>query len=325
VTDADFQREYTIATDGAGLFSLEGWSTIRVTGGDRAAFLHNMCTNDVKGLAAGSGCEAFFTDVKGKTAGHAFILAGADEMRLVLPGAHAEPLLRHLDRYIIREDVQLSDESATTRWTLTGRHCGAVLDQLSPEAGGLVEPWSHTITPCEAADVTVVRCDLPWCGGYLIGMAPSDLDSVYAALVNCGASVTSVLVWHTIRVESAWPMWGVDFDGSNLAQEAGRDQSAIHFRKGCYLGQETVARIDALGHVNKKLVQVQFNGDDVPEVGAELSAAGQLVGRVTSSAWSPRLRSPVALAMVKRGANDPGSEVACGEQSGVVTGGSVNA
>jgi tRNA-modifying protein YgfZ len=323
MTSGGFQPEYVAATEGAGLVSLEGWSTIRVSGGDRAAFLHNMCTNDVKGLAPGGGCEAFFTDVKGKLVAHAFILAEAESIQVVLPATRAEPLLAHLDRYLIREDVQLHDESASMSWSLlSGRHAGLVLGQLAPvEVAGLTTPWSHTIIRIGAAKVTLRRCELPWCGGYLIGVSISDLNSVHETLVERGASLTSAPIWHAIRVESAWPLWGVDFDGSNLAQEVGRDAAAIHFRKGCYLGQETVARIDALGHVNKKLVQVRFDGREAPAVAAEVSADGQVVGRVASAAWSPHWQAPLALAMVKRGANEPGSKVQCGEQSGTVTSG----
>jgi tRNA-modifying protein YgfZ len=321
VIDADFQREYVAATEGAGLVSFLDWSTLRVTGRDRAAFLHNMCTNDVKGLAPGGGCEAFFTDVKGKIVAHAFVLAGADDIRLVLPANHAEALAAHLDRYIVREDVQLLDESAVIAWSLlTGRHAGIVLGQLSPlEIATLASSWSHTDINLGGAQVTVVRCDLPWCGGYLVGTERNNTDAVRIALMGRGASITSAPIWHAIRVESEWPLWGVDFDGSNLAQEAGRDSAAIHLRKGCYLGQETVARIDALGHVNKKLVQLRFDGGEAPEVGAELTANGETVGRVSSVTWSPRWQAPAALAMVKRGSNEPGTAIQCGELSGTVT------
>jgi folate-binding protein YgfZ len=123
-------------------------------------------------------------------------------------------------------------------------------------------------------------------------------------------------------MESAWPLWGVDFDDSNLPQEIGRDAAAVSFRKGCYLGQETVARIDALGHVNKQLVQIQFSGEVVPSAGAGLSQEGQLVGRVTSAAWSPRVSAAIALAMVKRGSNKFGSILDCqGVIGQVVSGG----
>ncbi len=320
---SEFQREYVAATEGAGLTPLAGWSTIRVTGGDRASFLHNMCTNDIIELKPGTGCEAFFTDVKGKIVAHAFVLIGHEEIQILLPAAPPELLLAHLDRYIIREDVQLANDSSTSTWSLlTGRHAGIALSQAAPvQVAGLSEPWSHTLIPLGAATVTAVRCDLPWCGGYLLGSSSNDIEGVQDSLVERGAMVTSAPVWHAIRVESGWPLWGVDFDSSNLAQEVGRDASAIHFRKGCYLGQETVARIDALGHVNKKLVEVRFDDDNVPAEGAELSVGGQPVGRVTSAARSPRWQAPVALSMVKRGANESGSIVTCGERSGKVTSG----
>jgi folate-binding protein YgfZ len=90
-------------------------------------------------------------------------------------------------------------------------------------------------------------------------------------------------------------------------QEVNRDRQAISFTKGCYLGQETVARIDALGHVNQKLVGVRFMGDENPAVGTELMNNGLSVGRVTSATYSPQLRAALALAMVRRESNVPGT------------------
>jgi folate-binding protein YgfZ len=92
----------------------------------------------------------------------------------------------------------------------------------------------------------------------------------------------------------------MDFDDRNLPQEVGRDAEAISFTKGCYLGQETVARIDALGHVNQQSAGVQFSGSDKPEIAAELTQAGRAVGHVTSVTYSPQLQAPLALAMLRR-------------------------
>jgi folate-binding protein YgfZ len=111
------------------------------------------------------------------------------------------------------------------------------------------------------------------------------------------------------RIEAGMPLFKVDFDDSNLPQEVGRDKEAISFTKGCYLGQETVARIDGLGHVNQRIVGVQFTGHEVPAVGTELILAGAAVGRVTSSAFSPALGAPLALAMVRREANAVGTRL----------------
>jgi folate-binding protein YgfZ len=119
--------------------------------------------------------------------------------------------------------------------------------------------------------------------------------------------------WQAIRLESGWPLFGVDFDGSNLPQEVNRDAQAINFRKGCYLGQETIARIDALGHVNKRLASVRIEGDE-PAVGVELTADGKEAGRLTSVAWSPKFESWIGFAMLRRGVNDSGTKLACGNR-----------
>jgi hypothetical protein len=112
-----------------------------------------------------------------------------------------------------------------------------------------------------------------------------------------------------VRIEAGFPLFGGDFDSDNLPQEVNRNPFAIHFNKGCYLGQETVARIDALGHVNRKLVLVQFAGETLPAVGEALQADSNVVGQVTSRCWSPHLQCPLALAMVRRGSNEPGSRL----------------
>ena len=305
------EREHAAVTQGAGFVPLDRWSTVRVTGRERASFLHNMCTNDVKGLEAGRGCEAFFTDVKGKIVAHALVLVADEELLLITVPGQAERLIPHLDRYIIREDVQLAEISSALAWILVlGQHASAVVDQLAPNASaGLSTPWAHAKCRLGESEVRVVSTDLPWCGGYLIGLASNHAENMRLQLAEADVAQCTEVNWHAIRVESAWPLWGVDFDDSNLPQEVGRDASAIHFHKGCYLGQETVARIDALGHVNQRIVQVRFAGEEVPDTGAELSQGERKVGTVTSSTWSPRMNAPLALAMVRRGANEPGSRI----------------
>jgi folate-binding protein YgfZ len=312
--DEALQREYEAATAGAAVVRLRGWSTVRAAGKDRATFLHNMCTNDVKRLAVGEGCEAFFTDVKGKVVAHGFLLAGADAIEIVMVPGTADRLMAQLDRYIIREDVTLSDKSREAAWTLlVGARAGETLARVvGTEVGELAGAWVHRQLFLDGTAVTAVRCELPWMGGFLIGAAPDAIAAVEAKLTAGGAALGGDSLWNIVRVESNWPLWGIDFDESNLPQEVlpqevSRDDQAISFRKGCYLGQETVARIDALGHVNKQLAAIRFEGNAVPEVGAELFQGEQPVGQVTSSCWSPRAAKPQAMSMVKRGANAAGT------------------
>jgi folate-binding protein YgfZ len=294
------EAEHAAIVEGGGTVALDDWSTIRVTGADRASFLHNMCTNDVKGLRTGESCEAFFTDVKGKIVAHAFLFAEAEALELLLEPGQAERLISHLDRYIIREDVQLTDVSAQVCWTLA------------------LGPLMKQVTFDEARGNLAFRCDAAWCGGCFTRSNRDEAARLREFSRDAGNLECSPEVWQAVRVESAWPLFGVDFDSSNLPQEVNRDVQAIHFRKGCYLGQETIARIDALGHVNKKLVQVRFEGDEAPEAGSEGFHGAEAVGRVTSSCWSPRCKAPLALAMVQRGANDVGSEVRSHDRAGEV-------
>lgn len=266
-----WQNDYTTLTTSGGAIRLENWSQVQLTGQDRFKFLHNMCTNDILRLVPGQAREAFCTDVKGKILAHVTVIADTNPERLLLltvPG-QAEKLIKHLDRYIIREDVQLADVTNEVTWSY----------QIGSTGG------------------SGFSCDWLWPGGSLSHTAKE------SSLV---ISVDSP-IFTALRVESGFPLFGIDFDESHLPQEINRDAQAISFNKGCYLGQETVARIDALGHVNKKLVVIKYDGKVVPAMGTTLRSGDQEVSKITTSSWSPQLQAPGALTMVKRGANEIGT------------------
>jgi folate-binding protein YgfZ len=150
-----------------------------------------------------------------------------------------------------------------------------------------------------------------WPGGFLMGTKSQSGSAVAAAAIAAGAVAVADGAFQALRVESGWPLYDVDFNGSHLPQEIGREAVAVHFHKGCYLGQETIARIDALGHVNKRLATVRFAENRAVSPGCELTAKSQPVGHASSIAWSPQLKSALGLAMVRRGANEPGNQLAC--------------
>jgi folate-binding protein YgfZ len=307
--------EHAISPGSAGaVIRLPSCGVVRVTGNDCASFLHNMCTNDIRSLRPGEGCEALFTDVKGRIVAHSFVLFAEDAISLLLFNQDPAKLIAHLDRYIIREDVQLCNESyAQQAFAVFGAGATARLNRAAatpiPE---FTSPWQHAEVSIGSIPVEVVRCDLPWCGGYIGLTRAADVEVAVRACVAAGATEANEMLWHVIRVESGLPLYGIDFDQSNLPQELNRDAFAIHFRKGCYLGQETVARIDALGHVNKRLAIISIVGEAVPASGVEVYREDDVVGRVTSAAWSPRRQSVIALAMLRRGANDVGTRLLSG-------------
>lgn len=245
------------------------WSSLRVTGPDAASFLHNLCTNDIKKLPEGACCEAFFTDVKGKILASTLVCRGADALHVVVTSPHAADLAAHLERYHIREDLELAVSEAYPTLFLEG----------APPDSELFEA--------------------PTLGARLC-LDDSCLDTMVRL------SAPAFEVW---RIERGFPLDRVDVDSSRLPQEVNRDAQAISFTKGCYLGQETVARIDALGHVNRKLVSLKFSSSTPPGVGAELTADEKPVGVVTSACSSDRLAAPLALAYVRREHCDPGTRL----------------
>lgn len=284
-TQFDFNREYTALCGGRGIAELTDWSSVCVTGIDRKNFLHSFCTNDVKRLEPDNSCEAFFTNAKGKIVGHGVISCREDELVVVGAPGQASRLIEHLDRYVIREDVRLADATSTRSYWI-------VPHELQNAEELLAVTWSFFGTATA-----------------LVELASSDRVATIGKYMNDRFIEVGPAALNAARIEAGLPLFGLDFDEGNLPQEIGRDTQAISFKKGCYLGQETIARIDALGHVNQRIVGLRFRGNDVPIAGTILTRNGAEAGRVTSAAYSPALGAPLALAMVRRGANVTGTRL----------------
>lgn len=242
-------------------------SVLVVTGGDRAKFLHNLCTADVLKMTTGESREAFFTNVKGHVLYHALIHTLEDQLVVIVFAADAAPLATHLDRYLIREDVKLA------------------LDETRPMLVVGVENMNA------AGSLPVPFLPAAW---VVTGDAALD-----------GLELGDRAKFDTLRVEAGWSLGGGDFGEGTLPQELSRDRHAVSFHKGCYLGQETVARLDALGHVNKQMVRLRAADGNTLAVGDELFDGDKLVGTLTTCTVS----GEQGLAMVRRGSNAAGTEL----------------
>ncbi len=304
-------EEYFALTQGAGIVDLSHHSRLEAAGDDRSSFLHKLTTNDVNGLPVGGGCEAFFLDARGHVLGHAFLISSGQSIIIETVGGQNEALLKHLDRYLIREKVELHDR--TGDWAellVAGAKSQEVLSRL---AGGELPTMRLASTEVKLADrpALLVCVEMTQPGGYLLFLRDrASRQEVIDALCQEGAALCGEEAFAAARVEAGFPFYGQDITDKNLPQEVARDALAISFRKGCYLGQETVARIDALGHVNKRLVRLRFDSEAVPSVGTELIADEVDVGQVTSAAFSPGQQAAVALGYVRRGSNEPGIKLA---------------
>lgn len=280
-----------------------------VTGPDRAKFLHNLTTNEVKRLPEGLGCEAFVTSPQGKTLGYVQLLADAERILLRTDPGGLAPVLPHLQKYGLFDDAACDDSSARTfEFHLAGPKAEALLKGLGAAlpSGGLL---NHRSTLIAGRTVQVVREDPSGFPGLTLIGPFDDASAVTEALQAEGRSSGLIELdpgdFETLRIEAGTPVFGLDITPENLPQEVGRDDRAISFVKGCYLGQETVARIDALGHVNKLLKGLKIESDaDVPP-GSKLELDGKVVGTITSIAPSGEPGRLVALGYVRR--NQAGS------------------
>ena len=308
--NSDASRQYEALTAGTGLVDFRGRTLIEMSGADAASFLQSFCTQDVKRLAVGEGCEAFITSVQGKVLGHVMVRREAERIVLDTVPGEGDKLMAHLDRYIFRADVKLADRSS--EWgelLLGGRKCSEllqkILDQELP-----VHDLSCVAATVAGRPVMVQRADrLLAESAFLVRATMDDWATVEQQLFDTGAMPCSLATFDTVRIEAGWPLYGRDINEQHLPQEVDRDAQAISFRKGCYLGQETVARIDALGHVNRKLRGLKFTGNSEPPIGLPLMDAEKQVGEVTSATWSPKFGAPLALGYVRRGHNEPGTRL----------------
>jgi tRNA-modifying protein YgfZ len=283
---------------------------IELTGSDAAPFLNRLCTNQVDRLTPGSGCEAFLSDPKGRVVAYFFVFRHADSLVLHSAAGQAAAILAHLDRYRIRDRVQFHDRSGQWReFLLAGERSEVVLSRLTTTL-----PAQSHLAHVEV-DVAGIRCSirrlefgLP--AMLLISFDGDAAETTWTAVQKAGARPCGQLAMKAIRIEAGWPVYGVDISAENLPQEIGRDDRTICYRKGCYLGQETVARIESRGHVNRLLVGLKFQTPDVPAPNTELLLDERTAGRVTSGMFSPYLGSALALAYVSRGASQPGVQLA---------------
>ncbi len=278
---------------------------VSIAGRDRHRLLHSFCTADIKLLKLHRATEAFVLNDKGKILWHGLVLSMDTELLLIGAGTQAATLMAHLERYVIRDDVQLIDRSANLdSFFIFGPTTNS---RLSALVGDL--PDRNEISVRAVGDVSFTICQLEVAGwGYLLLTNTLDRTVIETWLRSADLTCCSAAELEYYRIENQTPWYGDDMDDSNLPQELQRDQKAISFHKGCYLGQETVARIDAIGRVNQLLVGLEIESTIPPESGMELQLDGKVVGRLTSVAHD-HTGTFVGLGYVRRGHSAAGTKL----------------
>ena len=314
----DSRREYGTACHAAVVIDRSLVTKIELCGRDRARFLHNLCTNEDKGLPVGQGCEAFLTNVQGRILSYVRVLAGAESHWIdTVPGA-APTLLAHLTRYLITEQVELLDRTSDfAELLVVGPQAPSIVAAVIGSGAPELRDLGHVNTVIAGTSCQLIRNDSLSLAGYefrvSVGQAAAVWQAIWQAGQPLGLRAMGDEAFEILRVEAGVPVYGADIDESNFPQEVRRDERTISYTKGCYLGQETVHRIWAMGHVNRYLVGLAVPGSSTPPTsGSVISAADKQIGKITSSVYSPSLNCPVALGYVRRGFEKPGGGVTIG-------------
>jgi folate-binding protein YgfZ len=288
-----------------------GW--IELSGPDAKLFLHNLATNDVQDLSAGQGREIFLTNHKARVVGHGIVgcyrQGDADVLLLEVDPSRKDGVLKHLNHYLISEQVELIDRTGQiARLTLLGPDTAAHVAALTGMTVNDLATWQHlpAQNPLESA-WHIRRQGFVTPPGFDLIAPTNQLAPLRSALVERGVKPATPETWETLRIEAGWPAFGHELDENRFVVETGRIEQAISYTKGCYLGQEPIVMARDRGQVNRQLRGLVFDGTAPVPMGTKLMQGEIEIVRVTSSAFSPSLGKAIALAYLYRGHQEPGT------------------
>lgn len=309
----DVEAECRAVRETAGVMDRNDRAYLTASGPDAADFLHRMVTNEVKGLAPGQGCYAAQLTVQGHMIADFYLLRMPDHLLLETDWSVKDRLREVLDKHIIADDVELADRSdQLAALSVEGPAAGKLLTA----AGAVTLPgqeFNHTWVELGGKPVLLARLSETGEEGYRLIFVVEYAQNLWEALTAQQKLVPWKPVGHAalniLRTEAGIPWFGVDMDEHTLPPEAGLDQRAISYQKGCYLGQEIIERIRSRGHVNRRLAGLYLGGDTLPAAGTKLLSNGKEVGQITTAVLSPALGRPLALAYVRREHLAPGTRL----------------
>ena len=277
--------EFAELVSGCGLIDLSSRAKIALTASDRVRWLNGMVTNNIRDLAVGTGVYAFLLDPQGHILGDMYAYNRGESVTVDTDQSQLEKLLAIFDRYIIMDDVEVTNLSDQVQSVgLAGPNAGNVLRKAGFDFPRL-EALQFTGVTWQNAAVTLVRGDHPAVECYELWLAPQQASSLQNALAQAGAKPVGAAALDLLRIAAGIPRYGQDIRERDLPQETSQDR-ALNFNKGCYVGQEIVERIRSRGAVHRKFAGFEVQGS-LPAPGTKLQAEGKNVGEITSVASLP--------------------------------------
>jgi aminomethyltransferase len=307
------EAEYQAVRQHVGLCDLSHRGLVRITGADRKRFLHAMVSNDTEHLQPGQGCYATFLTNKGKLIADFVVYADAEAYWLDFEPQMAQPFIDAIDFFVIADDVTFVDETAN--WGLLSLQGPEAADLLILACGQELPelpPYAHLSCQLAGHEVRLIRRSHTGEEGYQL-LAPLDTlpaiwDGVWQHRDGCNARAVGLDALNILRIEAGIPLLGRDMTDETIPLEANL-LDAISYTKGCYIGQEVIARIDARGHVNRQLRGLVLEGNILPQAGDVILSPDREVGWITSVAHSPILKQNIAMGYIRREVFTPGTHL----------------
>ncbi len=289
-------EEYWAVRNHSGLADLSHLGLLRMTGKERLPFLNGLLTNEVLKLNEGTGVRSALLNTKARVLADLYLYAREDDLLIDTGDVPAASVRGILDRFIITEDVQIKDiTSEFVHLTMQGPQAAEIAKELFGLALADMKPLQHKMI---GPTMIVVR-DRTGQSGYDMIIPNDEAEAVWQGFLLKGVTPVGQDALEILRLEAGYPRYGIDVDENIIILEAGY-KDAISFTKGCYLGQEVVARATHIGRVNKNLVQFQTDSGHVPGPKSKLQGGGKEAGYVTSAAFSPGLKAVVGLGYAQR-------------------------
>ena len=297
--------EYEALHTRAALFDRSHRGRLQVFGERAAEMVAGLVTNDVTGLAPGQGCYAAALTAKGKIVADVRVFVEEGAVLTDTPPRAADAWAAMVKKYVNPRLAPHADATTSLRdigiFGATARHVMSAITGVPSPALTALAPYAHVTVDLDGARAIVANVPDLGVEGFEIILSAEKFPLLWQRAVDAGATPAGLEAWEIARIEAGRPEWGIEIDDSTIPQEANFDElHAISYTKGCYVGQETVARVHFRGHVNRHLRGVRTEGLDPVPRGATLhDDAGSQVGDVRSAVRSPMLGG-IGLAMVRR-------------------------
>jgi folate-binding protein YgfZ len=316
----DVLAEYAAVRDGgAGLIDLSSRGRVEVSGAEAVQFLNGLITNDMKMLEDNSWMPAAFPNVQGRLLASVRVIRRGDSFLFDTESATHAVVLKTLERFTLAGDFRVRDMTHETAClSVQGKDAARIVGATLGESAANIARRGALVLSSQGTDVTVIRATHTAEDGFDVVISAGEAPKLWEAFTKAGARPVGFGALDILRVEAGVPRYGVDMNETNVVLEAALDE-AVSYTKGCYIGQEIIARIHWRGHVAKRLTGLILDDNKATHVprGSKIKTPeGKEIGRVTSSTFSPRLKRGVALGYVKYDYLSPGTEVIIATEDG---------